>query len=805
MRIRFTYIILSLLTLFAVSCAESETVETQQVGLMQFAFSSVPADSTVTLTVSSADGMYSHTWPDASKFSSIELFFVGEYKAEAYAGVPGSEGFDCPSYYGSAEFEVKHMQQTMVDIDCSLMQAVMTVTATESPSAPYAIGDVTLHTSGHAYVDISRDETRPAYIMPGETEVYLSLADAGGRKLNLVSGFRIPTSSGESYKIEINEDTDGTITLKCGALTHTMNIDPTLFDSSAPSITSSGFSPDEPLHVIEGFPAAYPILMHVDASAPLSALRLTINGFDSKSTDYHIDIDLMSHPELLKGLKLDMPSPSTADIDFTGLIETYQIDRSVNVTFTLQATDIFGRMSEPFDLDVLIESVDFTLIYKSGAEIGVDEASIKLQLNVSEVEAHDFTIFTDTGTQLDITSTHWDASTMELTLHFKVPSGTSSVPIKIYFLGVEKLTTEIERSSPDFDIYIDPFAKRARITISAATTEIADMVTRNAHVSVPGANVAVTTRDPANGLLEIAGLEPGRRYTLSLWVIDNEHKTTRQFTTETARQVPSGDFEEVEDNIKYKRLPSGGEYSASRFAIYNQQNFTDISVSWPKKYWASINEKTFCKGATLHNTWYMQPSAAIDFSQSASGSKSIVLRSVGWSVNGEEIPPSVQPDNGFSPYNTNSPSTTNISAGRLFLGSYSFDMASMTEKYTEGVEFPSRPSSLDGFFKYFPDVTQVGDNGKIIVELVNDNVSPEIVVGSGEYIFRTAPDFRTFHVPINYSVYNTVVTRLRIMVMSSEPTSSGPYGDEGVPVTPDLESAAFVGSTLWIDNLSFSY
>lgn len=796
---------LFVISILAASCSSNDMVETQQVGFMRFAFSSVPADSTVTLTVTSADGAYSHTWPDASLFSTTELFLTGDYTAEAYSGIPGSEGYECPFYYGSARFDVKHLQQTEVDIDCSLMQAMMSVSFTQASGAPYTLKDATVHTSGHGYISVGHDEKRPAYVMPGETEIYVSLADGEGRTVNLAAGLSVKTMSNQSYMFEINEDSDGTITVKCGRESRTIEIGPEIFSTSAPTVTPIGFTPGTTLHVTEGYPAPEQIAMHVVASAPLAALRLTINGFDTKATDYHIDIDLISEAENLKGLKFDMPDQSTADIDFTGLLETYQIDLSVNVTFTLQAIDILGRMSDPLELDAAIESVDFTLVYKSGAEIGVDTAIIKLLLNVSKAEPGDFTIFTESGTPLDINSAEWDAATRELTINFNVPSGTATVPVVIYFLNVSKLKVDIERSSPDFELSIDPFAKSARITVTAATPEIVDMVTRHAHITVNDAEVAVTKRDPASGLLEISGLQPSTRYTLSLWVIDHEFTATRQFITESAPQVPSGDFEEVTEKYKYKRLPSGGEYSATRFAIFNQQNFTDISVSWPNKHWASINDKTFCTGVANHNTWYMQPSAAIDFTQSASGSKSMMVRSVGWSPDGEEILPSVQPNYGFLPYNTNQPSTTFVSAGRAFLGSYSFSLATMTETYSEGLPFSSRPSSLDGFFKYLPDVTEVGDNGKITVELVNDTATPEILVGSGEFLFTTAPDFRSFNVPLQYYVYHTPVTRLRVMIMSSVPTSSGPSGDQGVPVTADLRTAAFSGSTLWIDNLSFSY
>lgn len=56
------------------------------------------------------------------------------------------------------------------------------------------------------------------------------------------------------------------------------------------------------------------------------------------------------------------------------------------------------------------------------------------------------------------------------------------------------------------------------------------------------------------------------------------------------------------------------------------------------------------------------------------------------------------------------------SAGRLFLGNYTYDHNTNTELYEEGIEFTSRPSALSFTYKYEP---YGSDKGYVKVVLEN--------------------------------------------------------------------------------------
>lgn len=202
----------------------------------------------------------------------------------------------------------------------------------------------------------------------------------------------------------------------------------------------------------------------------------------------------------------------------------------------------------------------------------------------------------------------------------------------------------------------------------------------------------------------------------------------------------------------------------------------------------------------------MQPSAEVVW-EGASGSKSMMVKSVGWDTNGPAIPDWVpEPGTGATRYSGAVPAVAHHSAGRLFLGKYSFNPTTMTEIYNEGVAFSSRPSSLNGFYKYSPDSGDPSDRGQVTIELVRrDATTNETVIASGEYIFGSCPDFKSFNVPLVYQRYDLHPTHLKIMFTSSIQADEVPIDDNNVPVTPNLEKGTYIGSTLWIDNLSFTY
>ncbi|MDE6394638.1 MAG: DUF4493 domain-containing protein, partial [Duncaniella sp.] len=55
------------------------------------------------LTMASADGMYGHEWKDFEQFPQGQFYIAGTYALTAGCGMEEMEGFNVPSFYGTAE------------------------------------------------------------------------------------------------------------------------------------------------------------------------------------------------------------------------------------------------------------------------------------------------------------------------------------------------------------------------------------------------------------------------------------------------------------------------------------------------------------------------------------------------------------------------------------------------------------------------------------------------------------------------------------------------------------------------------
>lgn len=179
----------------------------------------------------------------------------------------------------------------------------------------------------------------------------------------------------------------------------------------------------------------------------------------------------------------------------------------------------------------------------------------------------------------------------------------------------------------------------------------------------------------------------------------------------------------------------------------------------------------------------------------------MLVRNVAWDENGT-TPATTGGAFNTTYYNTNVPTIANRSAGKLFLGSYSYTNG--TETYNEGVGFTSRPSALKGWYKYVNDPNDPAETGVITVTLLNG----QTVIGTGTSNFTSAADYTEFTIPVTYSITNQKATTLRIMITSSNHASYRQNEETSAIKTSvsngEYESASR-GATFTIDNLTFVY
>jgi hypothetical protein len=760
----------------------------------------VPTPSDCALTLATTDDQYSYTWPSLSQFASADSYMAGEYVA-TISSAPLNNG---PAFAGSANFSIYAGQRTSTDIVCAPADALMVFNVNQN-SGSYSLDALTVHTSGGRYVDAAGNGY--AFFDAGETQVYATITDSSQRTLRLAMPYSSTVQAAHGEYVAVNLANSE---LKIGQTTY--SIDSSIFDCAAPSIKAVGFVESTPIAISEGITLAQPVKMLASADRKIVSAKLTVQSPILNIVNAPSEIDLLklsaTDKDYLESVGMDYVLSADSKqivLDYTNLLENMASYTSALSKFTLLIEDEAGVCSEPLTLSVNTQTMQLQVEAVSAATVGINKASLQISANGQQIERQDINIYTTDidGNRYECPITSWTANGNDVIVEFGVPEGINTLTVDVYYLGLKRLSTQVGRKSPTFSVDADAYATNAAIRIDAESDDVARAIVKYADITVNGSHAVASSDYQDNNVVLIPNLQPATKYTVQISVAGGSPITTI-FTTETALQVPEGDFEDWDPLFSYKQLPMGGKYSSTELSLVNRQNYTDIDVKWPKNYWASVNAKTFNKQASHHNTWYMQPSSVIIY-EPQNGYKAICITSVGWDHNGEAIADYVQKHGESLPYSNVVPNVSHRSAGRLFLGSYSYNITTGAETFNEGYAFTSRPSSLNGFYMYTADDTHPADHGYVEIEILNITDGVETVIASGRAEFAAATDYKSFNVPLTYKYYNLKATQLRIMFASTIQTGTQAFEDANVPLTAHPEKGAMTGSSLWIDNLSFTY
>ncbi len=772
----------------------------------------IPTEAQLSFTLSSANGQYSHTWDSFSDFSDKESFLSGEYMLVFNTQVS--------KIYNETECLAEFGGRSMVSIlDGETVNAPVVVSPKVGLIRSYIDNNSNSSVSLISIVSCSQggefqqiNENKEFLVNPGKISFLANLKNSKGEIKTILTDATATLNAAEALDASLSYN-NNILNISLGKNNFSTEINESVFSESSPLIQCIGFSPEDNIEATEGIPLEHEIMVDVVSERPLKKLILSLSS-PLYGEKYLQEYNLLENSTGLSNL-IDMGLGIYKDnngksfkIDFTSLIENASVKIKTDSHVSLLAINDIGICSDIVKFSTTTSGVDFKLSSVANAIIGENKASITLATSSPYIEQSDFKIFAITGgitTECKILNMQILPDERYVTIDFLVPEGVLPVDINVMYLGNKRLDATVNRESPSFTMSFDSYATKAYITINADTPQLIDAIIKLATFKANGQRVSILERCPQDSFLLISGLKPETEYQISASFGDGGDIASGIITTELAEQVPSGDFEDAKEVINHKHMPSGGRYSATDIPIINRQNFKDITVMWPKKHWASVNAKTFSSLAATKNTWYMVPSSEISF-DAVSGSKSIMISSVGWDLNGQPIPDYVQTPGESLDYNANIPYVRHRAAGKLFLGSYAFDPNTLNETYNEGVGFYSRPSSLNGFYKYITDIENSNDYGTVTINLIGkDDSGNEILIASGSGNFRFASDFTSFNVPLKYIHLHKKPTRLTIMFSSSGTNESIIDEDLNVPVTPTPIKGIMQGSTLWIDNLTFSY
>ena len=806
-----------------------------------------PDVSEFALKLVSADGSFSRAWDSLADFDPAEKIPVGTYTMSAYYGNLEEEGFDKPYYLGQSDVAVRYRENTPVEILCTLANVKVTVEYSDAFKKYFADYATTIHAAEGDYIKFEKEETRAAYVKPGKITIQTYLKKQNGIESTFEPAAIENAQPRQHYRIKLdiadNAAGEAQLSISFDETTETQPIAIDISDevmvAPAPSFLPAGFEPGTPLEVKENsYPDNRQVNISLTAKAGLSACTLTTSSACLESEGWPREIDLVNlsseNRALLSrlGLKLkgftEMGS-KMGFIDFAELFtHLHTLDGSDQHTFTLSAKDMYGKVSEsPITLSVKSIPITFALQTPEPVFVGSKSVTIPVEFDGAYIDQVKFSYLNAEGAKVNSNSTV--VSSEGNLYQIKISIEATDKPVVVegsYANGAKTSTISIPVKTPAFTITAEEYdiwARRATVKLTAEDSQYQEAVDRYAVLFANSTGQWETVASTlSQGRRVITGLNPDTRYQLRGSCNSGQDNVNYSgdltLRTESAAAVPNGDFEEIAQTISVTDMNQGGKYSVWPV---NYQNTCSFTIQEPTG-WASVNAKTCNLSAANQNSWFVIPStynttltwdAYRSFGMSTvtpdlyrdltaqSGSNAMVVRNVAWDENGTTPGTSGGAFN-TTYYNTNVPNIANRSAGKLFLGSYSYSGGS--ETYTEGVSFASRPSALKGWYKYANDGNDPTETGVVTVTLLNG----QKVIATGTARLSAAADYTEFSVPVTYSVTNQKATTLRIMINSSNHASYN-QSEESAAIKTSVSNGQYEsasrGATLTIDNLTFTY
>lgn len=806
-----------------------------------------PDVSEFALKLVSADGSFSRAWDSLADFDPAEKIPVGTYTMSAYYGNLEEEGFDKPYYLGQSDVAVRYRENTPVDILCTLANVKVTVEYSDAFKKYFADYATTIHAAEGDYIKFEKEETRAAYVKPGKITIQTYLKKQNGIESTFEPAAIENAQPRQHYRIKLdiadNAAGEAQLSISFDETTETQPIAIDISDevmvAPAPSFLPAGFDPGTPLEVKENsYPDNRQANISLTAKAGLAACTLTTSSACLESEGWPREIDLVNlssenHALLSRlGLKLkgftEMGS-KMGFIDFAELFtHLHTLDGSDMHTFTLSAKDMYGKVSEsPITLSVKSIPITFALQTPEPVFVGSKSVTIPVEFDGAYIDQVKFSYLNAEGAKVNSNSTV--VSSEGNLYQIKISIEATDKPVVVegsYANGAKTSTISIPVKTPAFTITAEEYdiwARRATVKLTAEDSQYQEAVDRYAVLFANSTGRWETVASTlSQGRRVITGLNPDTRYQLRGSCNSGQDNVNYSgdltLRTESATAVPNGDFEEIAQTISVTDMNQGGKYSVWPV---NYQNTCSFTIQEPTG-WASVNAKTCNLSAANQNSWFVIPStynttltwdAYRSFAPSTvtpdlyrdltaqSGSNAMVVRNVAWDANGTTPATSGGAFN-TTYYNTNVPNIANRSAGKLFLGSYSYSGGS--ETYTEGVSFASRPSALKGWYKYANDGNDPTETGVVTVTLLNG----QKVIATGTARLSAAADYTEFSVPVTYSVTNQKATTLRIMITSSNHASYN-QSEESAAIKTSVSNGQYEsasrGATLTIDNLTFTY
>lgn len=812
----------------------------------------VPNADDFNLNIYSDDVLVDY-WEKFSDYDPSEPMAIGTYNVVAKYGDISKEGFFCPYYEGNSLVTIRHRENTEVSIECKLANVKFSVICSEALKKYFTTFTMEARSSLNNPVTITTSEQNAFYLSPGSMVLTAEFEKQNGKKGSMEILRFSETAPQHHYiiNVDVNEGEVGSAVLKVIYNTveseEVKEID--LSDASLnikePVFTYEGIDNGGSLTLREGSQPS-DLKVTLNARAGIKTCELSVNSPYLQSLGVPAVVDLASTEaeqvaakQLLeeKGLRLiglNENVEKLALIDFTPLVMNMICLEGAEETssFTLRSTDVGGRVQEEefsFSVKMLGNQFSFPTI-DDAVMIGSTEAYVKINLLTSEgglsgqVDVENVIFeYQDEAGEWKATKTKWDGDdVVDPALHYayieNLPPVHTKLSIRARYGSKTSDVRELNYFIPDYQIAVeadDIWPRKATAKITAASETELKAVLK--FMEIQSNDQVVATLDENTAAFEVGNLEPGTTYSLKA-ICNGEKEADYSLVTESALQLPNSDFEQWQSGpYDGQEINKGGPWSKKDgwAATWGKATYEKVNIiSKEPVGWCTVNTKTMSTSATNINTWYVQSSTNQSASIFGSGS-SVCLKNVGWSYNGGNIPlygteaifgTYYENFPGFDKMNT--PSALNYSAGRLFLGSYSYDHSTGTEVYNEGYSFVSRPAKMTFQYKYTSKVDPSIDKGYVKVMLKSDE---GIIFETYQELDNTT-NVLTKTIEFNYPQNCKKATSICVMFCSSKAGASMNQSAENsgishhdIGVLEYKNQCCVSGSELYIDNIKLEY
>lgn len=765
----------------------------------------------LSLRLQSADGSVKKEWSSVSEFDNKAQFRVGTYTMEAYKGSLEEEGFDSPYYYGSTTLEVEENKTTPVALTAKLANSMVSVTYTEAFLNYFSSYGLKIHSEGGAYIDYAAGETRAVYVRPGKVTIIADIVKQNGVSATLEAAVftakpqyhhtvTLDVNGGNAGDAQLVITYDDTIEEKVEEI---IDLSDELLNAPAPELIVDGFEPATIYSVVSGMKSTLSPKFKVIARGGISSVVMTTESKTLAEQGWVSEIDLANSSAAeqgtlqslgLKAMGLFGNVDKMAVVDLSGVMEhlLYRENGNNNTKITITVKDKNGKVTEPVSLNIAVEPIELTITEPSPLYYDDETLEFILSYNGDNVaENVKFSYLNERGTYSTtelVSATPMSRTANNYNITVKIPADLNPVKLVAECMGFKSELLSVDRVESKYKLAVnnnDAYAKHVFMQVLDSEGQaVSSPADATIEISTGGEYNKVNFTSDGN-YVKVAGLEPSTEYKARV-VADNLPSPAVTFTTEAIGSIPDSNMDAwgvSESESNWKR-----EYVGS-------------SEGNP---WGTANALTTSQGG---NYAYVRISGTTA-TEGRSGNCAL-LRTIGW---------------GSGNTATGSKGTSGIckytDAGLLHLGAgRSVRPAGYGENDNKsnktstgpvstddldcGMVFESRPSSLGFWYKYSPKNSADKGYAEIWVKDAAGNIISKKTMN-----LESASDWTKASLPLEYAKGCNKGAKIYVKFLSSydmEYIKRTDANFSGPGFTGNLGKGTFMGSQLWIDDISLEF